>query len=196
MNKTILVLSTVIGLFLYSCKNKPQNPSSGGVVENEVITTYQWTLTDSANMNNKVQFSYRDLTPNDNNAGVFVVGDLEPNKTYLGTIVLLDETKNPVDTVSKEILELADEHQFQFQSSNSKVTVSYIDSGDDDSYGLPLGLQQKIKVGNIAGEKVNLSATLYHIPHNKSMDYLYNAANGSIDLQVNFYDVNILNPAK
>ncbi|MBK7966842.1 MAG: hypothetical protein IPK10_17335 [Bacteroidetes bacterium] len=63
---------------------------------------------------------------------------LNNNTTYLMSIILLDETKSPVDTISNEVLDEGDVHLFVFNSNPSGQLVSTIT--DLDSNLKPIGL--------------------------------------------------------
>jgi hypothetical protein len=86
---------------------------------------------------------------------------LDKNATYELTISLLDETKNPVFDISKEIEEEADVHLFVFKSTPAglvNVTIK-----DLDKKGLPVGLLSQVKSQTTPGNG-NFNVILKHQP--------------------------------
>ncbi len=133
----IILLTCLV--FLQCNKNKKQVTLPEPIVNQpELITTLILTLSDSAAPATKVVASFRDV---DGSGGqVPVVTDtlrLTKNKTYYASVVLLDETKVPVDTISKEVLKEAVDHQFFYTHKNVAIETIY---RDKDMNGLPLGL--------------------------------------------------------
>lgn len=133
----------LLTLVFWQCnRNKKQVTLPDPILNQpELITTLILTLSDSAAPANKVIASFRDV---DGAGGqIPVITDtlrLNKNKTYLASILLLDETKIPVDTVSKEILKEAVDHQFFFSHSSVAISTSYLDK---DANNLPIGLATK-----------------------------------------------------
>lgn len=136
----ILALCMVFGITLNSCKkdkisveNPPyENPE-------ELITTVTLTFIDSANTLNRSSATFKDTDGAGGNApSVFDTIRLMPDRLYLTSILLLNES-NPgrVDTISNEVLEEADEHQFFFHVSGTAIKIDY---RDKDKNNLPLGL--------------------------------------------------------
>src|SRR5688572_22097059 len=111
MKHLVLVLS--FSSIILSCRKKddpipsnPQNPN-----EEELITTLKLILTEDGT-GTVYTFVFKDLDGDGGNSPVKDNIVLPANKTYAGQVVLLDETKNPVDSISNEVLEEGDEHQF------------------------------------------------------------------------------------
>lgn len=99
------------------------------------------------------------------------------NKTYTCDLILLDKSKNPVDTISNEVKEEADEHLFFFTPSNSDLSVTI---NDLDTKGLPLGL----KTSWVTKKAINgtVKVKLMHQPGVKDGT----SANGDTDVEIDF----------
>jgi hypothetical protein len=162
ISKTI-VLSLLLGSIIACDKDDDAAP----VNEEEVITTVRVTLTSSTNPNDVVTLLSKD-TDADGPAQptVTVSGQLQDNTTYNGKVTLLDETKNPADDITAEILSDEDEkkdHQFFFEKIESLLgTFSY---ADQDADGNPIGINFTFASGTPSQGKLLL--TLRHEP-NKS----------------------------
>lgn len=139
----ILVSSAVIT----SCKKDKVEENN-----TEVFTTIIVKLTPvggGAALNYQVE----DLDGSDGgNAAVAQEIVLAPNKVYNVELVLLDKTKTPVDSVSVEVKEEGDDHQFYFTPSGGvNLTVTNLDK---DSKNYPLGLTSNWTTGAISTGKI------------------------------------------
>ena len=159
----IIALSIIVGT-LASCD---KDDAAAPVNEEEVITTVSVTLTSSTNPGDVVTLLSKD-TDADGPAQptITVSGQLQDNTTYNGKVTLLDETKNPADDITAEILSDEDEkkdHQFFFEKiENLLGTFSY---ADQDADGKPIGINFTFASG--APSQGKLLLTLRHEP-NKS----------------------------
>src|SRR5690606_18340687 len=128
--------------------------------EGEVITTLQLHLVDSANSANTYMITFRDP---DGDGGVsydiFDTIRIPSGRTYYTIIVLLNETENPADTISNEVLEEANDHLFCFGPSGVGTTITITDM---DGNSLPIGLKSKWKTTTVANGTVQI--TLKHQP--------------------------------
>ena len=152
MKTTIKKISLILTLsvIIFSCKKDkdpaPENPPP--VNQGEVITTVKLLFTDSANTSSTNIFTFKDADGEGGNGPtVFDTIKITANKTYFVSLLLLDETKNPVDTISNEVLEEANEHMFFFHHSAVNITTSYLDF-DTNNPPLPIGLSTKWKTGS------------------------------------------------
>lgn len=151
----------------------PPNPN-----EEELITTLQVRWTDSAGVQPAVVATYRDLDGDGGNApSTWDSITLKANTTYLGSILLLDESKVPVDTISEEVREEAADHLFCFGISGVSCTIK---ATDVDLNGLPLGLQTTWRTG--APATGNVTITLRHQPGTKNGS----CTPGATDLEIPF----------
>ena len=167
----ILAIAT---LSIQSCKKEPVANS-----ENEVITTLQVVATDSASGLPAGVFTFKDLdgdkpTP----PSVFDTIKLSPNKTYTVSLIVLDESKNPIDSTSVQIAEEADDHLFFFESTPASLVNVSIQ--DKDSKNLPVGLLSKWTTGPAGSGTTKI--TLRHQPGVKNGTY----NPGDTDVEVTF----------
>lgn len=158
--KTIQLIALVIAIFTFSaCKEEGPKPSDPPSNEGELITTLKIILTDSAD-NSVKTFVFKDTDGDGgNNPTQFDTIVINQLRTYSANLILLDESKSEIDTISNEILVEADEHLFVFSPSNSNLNISILDK---DSKGLPLGLFSKWKTIAISNGKVTIA--LKHQP--------------------------------
>lgn len=145
--KITITTLCLLAFVFFSCKKDKHIVSLPPPITNspELITSIELQFRDSANTSTVLYAKFRDPDgPGGNSPIQFDSVKLQPNKTYLVDILLFDETKNPIDTISKEILKESDEHQFFFIHSNT-ITSTYLDS---DSKGNPVGLKSKWRTLN------------------------------------------------
>lgn len=138
MKQLLYIPAILVLIGLAACKDnnpKPEDPQ-------ELITTLKITFTDSANTGNIVSATFSDPDgPGGSNPVTFDTIKLQPNKTYFASILLLDESKTPVDTISNEVEEEKDEHLFVFSNTaNINITIK-----DFDNNNLPVGLASRWK---------------------------------------------------
>lgn len=138
---------SVLILFAACKKDKDLQPLPPPLTNSpELITSLKLLFTDSANTSTVLTAYFNDPDGPGGNAPVqFDSIKLQPNKTYLVNLLLFDQTKNPVDTVSKEIWEERDEHMFFFQHSGVTIQTLYLDV---DTKSLPVGLSTKWRTGS------------------------------------------------
>ena len=148
--KTYIISLIAFAVFAVSCKKDDDNPSNPGTGNNqgEIITTLIIQFSDSAGIQPDASVAFRDPDGDGGNGPVqFDTVRLASNTTYYAEILLLDETKTPVDTISNEVLEEAVDHMFFFQHTGSVITTSY---NDIDSNGLPVGLSTIWRTGTVS----------------------------------------------
>lgn len=139
--KTIIRSTILLGMMLMllgtSCRKKKNEPAPENPPETpntqEVITTFKLILTDSAT-STVYTYLYKDPDGDGGQVGFYGPGTsststqtdsvftLTSNKTYFAEIILLDETKNPVDTISNEVEEEGEDHMLFFNSTNPTGT--------------------------------------------------------------------------
>lgn len=114
--------------------------------ETEVMTTFKLIFTDSAGLAPLVIAEYRDPDGEGGNLAVqFDTIKLLANKTYYANALILDETKTPADTISKEVMKEANDHLFVYTALGVNTTISILDYDTNTPVPLPLGLQTKWK---------------------------------------------------
>jgi hypothetical protein len=145
---TTLLLAVLSALLLStSCKKDEDLDPVAPPAQNagEVITTIKLTFTDSANASNVFNATFNDPDGDGGNGPTqFDTITLAPNKTYFVSILLLDITKSPVDTISNEVLEEANDHMFFFHHTGVGVNTIYLDQ-DTNNPPLGIGLSTKWK---------------------------------------------------
>jgi hypothetical protein len=146
----------LLGLLVISCNNDEVvvPPVTN---EEELITTVKVTLT---NGSNSIVLQSKDLDGDGPNAPVVtVVGNILANTTYVGSVQFLNESVNPADNITEEILAEDEDHQIFYQLSSGLGTITYT---DNDSNNKPVGLGFTYQT-NAVGTG-NLVVTLRHLP--------------------------------
>jgi hypothetical protein len=139
-------------LVLSSCKKGGGKDATNPVVHipQEQITTVVLDGFNNDNPNdNTHQFhvEWKDLDGTGGNAPNIDSLLLDTGINYHVSILLLDETKNPVDIISAEVEELKNIHQFFYKpgaSLDGKMTVQVLDY-DNNNPPLPVGLTFLVK---------------------------------------------------
>ncbi len=154
MKKLTKVLFTMAVLMqVWACKEKTVEPGE----ENELITTVKLELTEGSNTQT---FKYVDMDGDGGKAPQIDAIQLKANTTYSVKVSFLNEAQSPVEDITQEIADEADEHLIIFTSSPlSLVSYSY---KDVDSNNLPIGLKGELKT-NAAGQG-KLKLQLRHQP--------------------------------
>ena len=193
---TIAMLATLATAFT-SCKKdkKPEAPAPP-VNQAELITTMKITLRDTIN-NTSVTYVFSDLDGAGGNPATFgnsgadSVINITANNVYEATILLLDESKSPVDTISNEVEEEGIDHMFFFNGISPTGTTSYItdlNGGttikylDSDANNRGIGLLTLWTAPLTPMPKEPLLIELKHQPSVKDGSY----APGETDIQVGF----------
>ena len=169
---TLLTLSLLISFL--SCSD---NDSPELIQEEEVITSVIATLQAGSDT---VTLSSVDLDGDGPNEPVITVqGSLKSDTTYSGAVKFLNESISPVEDITEEVAEEAEEHQvfYSFTSPISSVATS-----DTDSSGNPLGLVFTLTTGNAGNASFGL--TLRHEPKKPNTGIL--DAGGETDVAVTF----------
>ena len=198
--KTI-ALAAIISMSFTACKKDkneeptPDNPTPPAN-ETELITTMKVTLLDTTTLTNTTYvFSDLDGTGGNpatfGNSGADSVINITSNHVYKATILLLDETKSPIDTISKAVFSEGVDHMFFFNSiaptgtpyntylSGSMTNIKYLDL---DANNKGIGLSTLWTAPSMAMGKSALSIELKHQPGVKDGSY----APGETDIQVGF----------
>lgn len=184
MQKNILTIMVLL-IFIFSfsaCVNDPTIPH-----EEELITTLKYTLTaDSSGI--PIILTFQDLDGDGGNDPTIVGGTLAANTTYTASIELLNEIEQPAESISEEVEEEAEEHQFFFQSTVDGLSIDY---ADQDADGNPIGLASTLTTTNAGTGTITI--ILRHEP-NKTGDNVADGditnAGGETDIEVTF-DVDV-----
>lgn len=176
-----LLFFILLALTMQSCKKDKDQVELPPAVLNspELITSLVIQFKDSANTNNVTRAEYRDPDGPGGNAAIkFDTIQLKINTTYFVELIVLDETKNPMDTVSNEIWEERNDHQFFFKHTNTSIVTTYLDK---DTNGYPVGLSTKWRTNSSQTGSSNI--ILKHQVNLKNGT----EAPGETDIDVNFH---------
>lgn len=180
MKKINYYMLTIVIVLMVNCTND-FNPQP--VNEEEVISTVRMTLTPGV-PGDVIVLESRDLDgigPND--PVVTVSGNLLENTEYVGQMTILNETVNPEENITEEIIEEANEHQFFFTSTNGLI----FEYTDEDDFGFPIGVSFKLMTGSLGNGIITV--VLRHEPQkdaNGVNEGQIENAGGETDLQVSF----------
>jgi hypothetical protein len=176
-----ILFTLLIALLLVSISCQKEDPEIPN--EEELITTMIYTLTPEGG-GNSVIFSFTDLDGDGGEEPTIVAQPLAANTTYNAVIELLNEQETPAESISEEVDEEAEEHQFFYTSTLSSLTISY---DDMDADGNPIGL--KTKVNTSGPGSGSLKITLKHEPSKSASgvsDGNIENAGGETDIEVTF----------
>ena len=171
----------LLTLAMLGCSDDDTAPEI--INEDELITTVILTLTPDSG--DQVVLTTIDLDGDGPDEPVTtVVGIFSENTQYQGAVQFLNETEDPAEDITQEVIEEADEHQvFYTISEGLNIQTTY---EDQDSQGNPLGVQITLSTG--AASEGSLTVTLRHEPV-KPNDGL-ESAGGETDISTSF-DVSI-----
>lgn len=171
------ICATVLISFASCKKDKPAPVPD----EQELITTLIIRLNDSAGFDQTFQYK---ITGGYNTASPTIQIDtvkIPSGKRYHATLMVLNESKSPVEDITTEILEKNEEHLFVFQSSPAELLQ--VSNGNKDAKGLPLN-QEFTLTSDKAGSGT-FRITLMHQPTNKNGS-TPQSAGGETDLEAGF----------
>lgn len=159
----IAILFLVITTFwVWGCNDEnltnPPDPN-----DQELITTLRLEFTDSASGATST-FEFDDPDGEGGNPPVrFDSIRIDNSKTYDVNVVLLNKSTNPADTISNEVKEEGDEHQFFYTVAGANIQISY---NDTDVNGNPIGLKTIWRAGSSSSGTVKV--VLKHQPGSKA----------------------------
>lgn len=177
---TILIAATIFG-----CKPEDNDPIAPAppVNEEEVITTIILSFAGQAGATDK-ELRFTDADGDGGGAPVLDLDTLQADANYNVSATLLNETADPVDTISNEVLGEGVDHQLFFQTAGANITFAYADA---DANGNPIGLQTTTTTGAVS--MGTLKVTLRHEPNKSgagvSSGDITNAG-GETDVEVEF----------
>ena len=159
-NIEIFVLVFVLSVMLSSCKKDPiVDPN-----EEELLTTVRITLTEKISGTQSV-FEFKDLDGEGGQApSKFDQIVLNTQTAYDCSLEFLNESADPIDDITAEILEEGEDHEIFFSATNSLVAFSNLSKDIND---LPLGLTSTWTSSNATGNGT-LTVTLKHKPGTKA----------------------------
>ncbi|KHJ37009.1 hypothetical protein PBAC_27850 [Pedobacter glucosidilyticus] len=150
------------------------------VHEEELITTVTLRFTNTANANDVVTVTARDVDGDGGNAPVIGALNLRPNTTYNWSVTqILDESESPAEDVREEIVEENYEHLLVYTATPANLIT--VNITDRDRNNLPVGLTGTATT-TTAGTGT-LRVTLKHQPNGTKNG---TAAPGSTDFEFTF----------
>lgn len=157
LSTVVLLMLLVTVTTLVSCSADPEP-----VNEEEVITTVRITLTREGGTPTVLEWD--DV----NFDGVVDAGEIEPvalytNTAYTATIELLNKSVEPVEDITEEIREEAEDHLFCFEANGVNITFSNFDK---DANERNVGLISTWTTTTIGAGSVNIK--LRHQPGTKT----------------------------
>lgn len=162
INLTIVFTSTILAFS--SCKkDDPKNPVATN--PQEVLTTViinGYYQNDSNNLKHQFSYKWEDLDGDGGNTPTIDTLVLDTGITYHCQVLILDKTKTPFDTVSFEIEEKKNEHQFFYTPSAGligKFSTEILDF-DDNNPKLPVGLSFNLSTKSNQSYALALLGTL------------------------------------
>lgn len=176
----ILFLALSFTLILNGCKDDENGP----VNEEELVTTLRLTFTPTGGGTPAI-LQFRDLDGDGGNAPVITADTLSAITEYNVSIQVLNESVTPADTITLEIEEESDVHQFFFQPETG-LFLSF-DYTDTDNEGHPVGLLSTAQTGFASAG--TLVVTLRHEPDKHAAgveDGDITNAGGETDIEVVF----------
>jgi hypothetical protein len=176
-NPKIFIVVPIMLFIFNACKKKEPKPEDPPANETELITTLKLIFTDTSNNLVRTAMFYDSDGEGQLPPSIFDTIKLSPNRVYRTDILLLDETKNPVDSVSGEVLEEGADHLFVFAKSGVNLNIAITDK---DKNNLPIGLNSLWTTGTASSGTVTV--TLRHQPGVKDGTY----APGETDVEVVF----------
>ena len=186
MNKLILCIAALFILFTTACEKNNPTPENPSPLPNptEIITTAILELEPVDSSFENVAAIWKDEDGDGPLQPVIDTIYLQDGVEYNGTIILLDESKTPTDTISLEVEEEADVHQFFYSILGSLQPKITITKKDLDANQLPLGLKTTLAVAGNTNGTDQLKVILKH----------YDGINKSIDPTVGDTDIEIILP--
>ncbi|MEO8067944.1 MAG: type 1 periplasmic binding fold superfamily protein [Flavobacteriales bacterium] len=175
----LLIASAITG-----CK-KEEDPivPDPPVNEEEVITTMVLSF-DNTGAGADKELRFTDADGDGGGVPVYHLDTLDDASVYNVSILLVNETANPADTISNEVLNEGVDHQFFFQPAGVNISYAY---GDADANGNPIGLQSTMTTG--APSAGTLMVTLRHQPDKAAAGVSggdITNAGGETDIEVTF----------
>jgi hypothetical protein len=175
-----LLLIALFGLLTFSsCDDDDPEPEN----EEELITTLNVIFEDLSDQSTYT-FTFRDLDGDGGSDPVFTTEPLPANTEFRVDLEFLNETEDPVEDITDEVRQEAEEHQIFFVIDGVNITHSY---DDEDVNGNPLGVVNTMQTGD-AGSGT-LRVVLRHEPDKFAegvSDGDITNAGGETDIDVEF----------
>jgi hypothetical protein len=186
--KNLFYLLPIATLLLTSCNDDDVKPEP--VNEEELITTVVVEFENQANPSNLVTLTFKDLDGDGPNAPqVTQTGTFQPNQAYDVLTEFLNESVNPAEDITEEIIDEASDHQVFYQGSLGSLT----NYSDEDPQGKPIGLLAVYTTGAVGTNK-NFTVTLRHLPNKNAQGVATGSitnAGGETDIEATFTGLSV-----
>ncbi len=167
MKKIILSVFAIVA-FTTSFTACKKDPVTGPVVtEEELITTIKLTVTDSNNVSKSFVYKIENGFGSTTQGSIRIdTIKLAPSYTYTYTLDVLNESEDPAEDVTSEVISEKDEHLF-FLASNPATGAGALNQSDGnvDNGGHPFNQSGKLTTG-LSGSGT-FTVTLLHQPTDK-----------------------------
>jgi hypothetical protein len=157
MTKFGLLTLLTTSLVFTACKDDDVTPPPEN--EEELITTVRMVLTE-VGTTTTTTVNWKDVDGPGGNAPVIDNLQLKPSKSYTCALSFLNESKNPAEDITPEIVTEASDHQIYYEPATSNVTVSNLNK---DANNLPLGTTATVQTTS-ATSGSSFKITLKHKP--------------------------------
>ncbi len=177
MKKYGFITLVTTSLLFTACKDDKVDPPPANV--EELITTVKMVLTE-VGTTNTTTVNWKDVDGPGGNAPVIESLRLGANKSYTGTLQFLDESKNPAEDITPEIVTESADHQVYYEPSTTNLAVSNLNV---DASNLPLGTTCTMQTTS-ATSGASIKVTLKHKPGAKAANDP--VSKGETDIEVSF----------
>lgn len=188
----ILILIAFALVAITGCEDNPADPDDDN--EQELITSVTLNLTelDAAGNPTATTASVNFKDPDGTGGVAPTIGTLtlKAGKNYKGTIALLDESKNPAASISDEVKDEAEAHQFFYTAKDGAVGRLTVTITDKDANNRPVGLEYNVAVSAGANTTGKLNVVLSHYDPASKKDGVTRSDESDIDID---FTVNITN---
>lgn len=186
MKKETILLALSTLLIFQGCRDDDDDDflTPPPVNEEEVITRLELTFEETES-GEEYLWVRSDPDGDGGNPPTFEMDTLLENSTFLMTIRLFNETTDPVEELTGEVEEEAEDHQFFFEYNEAlDFELIYNDIDTDQN---PIGLSNTVDTGE--AESVILTVILRHQPDKFATDVAagdITNAGGDTDIEVTF----------
>jgi hypothetical protein len=156
-----IAIALAITTILTACSNDNQ---ATPVNEEELITTITAVFTPEGG-GSAVTLNSRDLDGDGPNAPeITISGPFAQNTTYNGIVAFTNESVNPAEDITAEIVAEAEDHQIFYQTTGSLPDFIYSTTAENvDANGKPIGLETVFTTTTAATGVLKIS--LIHLPN-------------------------------